>query len=242
MNDTSIPRPADQLRPTTIEPFPTNAAGSVVIAAGDTRVLCTASVQPDVPKWIKRDPETGEPTHGWVSAEYAMLPGSTPDRKRRGPDGRGTEIQRLIGRALRAAVDLNAMPGLAVTCDCDVLSADGGTRTAAITGAYVALVKALRWAESQGRLADAEAALLPGAVGAVSVGVIDGTPTLDLDYPLDVRAEVDMNVAMNAAGQFIEVQGTGEKGTFDRGQLDALLDLSEKGIRELMAIQTAALG
>ncbi|MEM9881816.1 MAG: ribonuclease PH [Planctomycetota bacterium] len=241
MNDTSTSRPADQLRPTTIEPFPTNAAGSVVIAAGDTRVLCTASVQPDVPKWIRRDPETGQPTHGWVSAEYAMLPGSTPDRKRRGPDGRGTEIQRLIGRALRAAVDLDAMPGLAVTCDCDVLSADGGTRTAAITGAYVALVQALRWAESQGRLTSAKAALLPGAVGAVSVGVIDGTPTLDLDYPLDVRAEVDMNVAMNAAGRFIEVQGTGEKGTFDRGQLDALLDLAEKGIRELMAIQAAAL-
>lgn len=235
------PRPADQLRPTTIEPFPTNAAGSVVITAGNTRVLCTASVQSDVPRWIKKDPETGEPSHGWVSAEYSMLPGSTPDRKRRGPDGRGTEIQRLIGRALRASVDMDRMPGLAITCDCDVLVADGGTRTAAITGAYVALVQALQWAESEGRLGDLKPVLLP-AVAAISVGIVDGVPTLDLDYPLDVRAEVDMNVAMNAAGQFIEVQGTGEQGTFDRKQLDALLDLATGGIESLMAIQRAALG
>ncbi|MEM7627265.1 MAG: ribonuclease PH [Planctomycetota bacterium] len=234
------PRPADQLRPTTIEPFPGNAAGSVVIAAGNTRVLCTASVQADVPKWIKKDPETGLPTHGWVSAEYSMLPGSTPDRKRRGPDGRGTEIQRLIGRVLRAAVDKDKMPGLAVTCDCDVLVADGGTRTAAITGAYVALVQALRWAQAEGRLEDVEAVLLP-PVAAISVGVVDGTPTLDLDYPLDVRAEVDMNVAMNGDGQFIEVQGTGEHGTFDRKQLDQLLDLATAGVRQLMDIQREAL-
>ncbi|MEM1027999.1 MAG: ribonuclease PH [Planctomycetota bacterium] len=233
-------RPANQLRPTTIEPFPAGAAGSVVITAGKTKVLCTASVQSDVPRWIKKDPETGLPTHGWVSAEYSMLPGSTPDRKRRGTDGRSTEIQRLIGRALRAAVDLDQMPGLAVTCDCDVLVADGGTRTAAVTGAYVALVQALRWAVSQGRLDDLDAALLPG-VAAISVGIIDGTPTLDLDYPLDVAAEVDMNVAMNGEGQFIEVQGTGEHGTFDREQLDALLDLATDGIRSLMEIQKAAL-
>ncbi|MEM6855009.1 MAG: ribonuclease PH, partial [Planctomycetota bacterium] len=208
--------------------------------AGKTKVLCTASVQSDVPRWIKKDPETGLPTHGWVSAEYSMLPGSTPDRKRRGTDGRSTEIQRLIGRALRAAVDLDRMPGLAITCDCDVLVADGGTRTAAITGAYVALVQALRWAVSQGRLDNLDAALLPG-VAAISVGIIDGTPTLDLDYPLDVAAEVDMNVAMNGEGQFIEVQGTGEHGTFDREQLDALLDLATDGIRSLMEIQKAAL-
>lgn len=233
-------RPADQLRPTTIEPFPGAAAGSVVITAGNTRVLCTASVQADVPRWIKKDPETGLPTHGWVSAEYAMLPGSTPDRKRRGPDGRGTEIQRLIGRVLRAAVDLDQMPGVAVTCDCDVLVADGGTRTAAITGAYVALVQALRYAHNAGRLENLEAALLPG-VAAISVGVIDGVATLDLDYPLDVRAEVDMNVAMNAEGQFIEVQGTGEQGTFDRKQLDELLDLATAGIKELTEIQQEAL-
>ncbi|MEL7087759.1 MAG: ribonuclease PH [Planctomycetota bacterium] len=238
------PRPADQLRPTTIEPFPENAPGnapgSVVITAGNTRVLCTASVQADVPRWIKKDPDTGKPTHGWVSAEYSMLPGSTPDRKRRGPDGRGTEIQRLIGRVLRAAVDKDKMPGLAITCDCDVLVADGGTRTAAITGAYVALVQALRWAQAQGRLDDAAAVLLPG-VAAISVGVIDGVPTLDLDYPLDVRAEVDMNVAMNGDGQFIEVQGTGEQGTFDRKQLDELLDLATQGIKDSMQIQKAAL-
>ena len=233
-------RPADQLRPTTIEPFPANAPGSVVIAAGNTRVLCTASVQADVPKWIKKDPDSGQPLHGWVSAEYSMLPGSTPDRKRRGPDGRGTEIQRLIGRVLRAAVDKDKMPGLAITCDCDVLVADGGTRTAAITGAYVALVQALRWAHAQGRLDDLDAVLLPG-VAAISVGVIDGVPTLDLDYPLDVRAEVDMNVAMNAAGQYIEVQGTGEQGTFDRAQLNALLDLASDGINRLVAIQQRAL-
>ncbi len=233
-------RPADQLRPTTIEPFPTNAQGSVIITAGSTKVLCTASVDSDVPRWIKTDPETRQPLHGWVSAEYSMLPGSTLDRKRRGPDGRGTEIQRLIGRALRAAVDMDKMPGLSITCDCDVLVADGGTRTAAITGAYVALVQALRWAVTEGRLDDIKPALLPG-VAAVSVGVIDGVPTLDLDYPLDVRAEVDMNVAMNSEGQFIEVQGTGEKGTFDRQQLNALLDLATDGINSLMAIQAAAL-
>jgi ribonuclease PH len=234
-------RPADQLRPTSIEPFATNAAGSVIISAGDTRGLCTASVQPDVPRWIEKDPATGQPKHGWVSAEYAMLPGSTPDRKRRGPDGRGTEIQRLIGRSLRAAVDLDAMPGLAVTVDCDVLAADGGTRTAAITGGYVALVQALRAAAAQGRIEDAGAALV-SPVAAISVGIIDGTPTLDLDYPLDVRAEVDMNVVMNGDGQFIEVQGTGEKGTFGRGQLDALLDLAERGVAELRGVQERALG
>lgn len=232
------PRPADQLRPTTIEPFPGNAPGSVVITAGNTRVLCTASVQADVPRWIKKDPETGQPTHGWVSAEYSMLPGSTLDRKRRGPDGRGTEIQRLIGRVLRAAVDKDKMPGLAITCDCDVLVADGGTRTAAITGAYVALRQALNWAKTEGRL---EHDPIVSPVAAISVGVIDGVATLDLDYPLDVRAEVDMNVAMNGDGQFIEVQGTGEQGTFDRKQLDELLDLATAGIKDLMAIQRAAL-
>lgn len=234
MND----RPANQLRPTTIEPFPAGAPGSVIITAGKTKVLCTASIQSEVPRWIKTDPETRQPLHGWVSAEYSMLPGSTPDRKRRGNDGRSTEIQRLIGRALRAAVDMDKMPGLAITCDCDVLVADGGTRTAAITGAYVALCQALNWAKSEGRL---EADPIVSPIAAISVGIIDGVPTLDLDYPLDVRAEVDMNVAMNGEGQFIEVQGTGEQGTFDRKQLDALLDLATEGIESLMAIQTAAL-
>ena len=230
------------MRPTTIEPFPGGAAGSVLIAAGETRVLCTASVQEDVPRWIPTDPDSRQPIHGWVSAEYSMLPGSTPSRKRRGPDGRGTEIQRLIGRTLRAAVDLEAMPGLSVTCDCDVLVADGGTRTASITGAYVALHQALQWAVQQGRLQNIDAAFpADRQVAAVSVGIVDGKPTLDLDYPLDVKAEVDMNVAMNATGEFIEVQGTGEKGTFDRGELDALLDLATAGIRQLMEVQRVAM-
>ncbi len=236
-------RPADALRTTTIENFPGGAPGSVLMTAGKTRVLCTASVQSDVPRWISNDPETGEPAHGWVSAEYSMLPGSTPHRKKRGPDGRGTEIQRLIGRTLRAAVDLDAMPGLALTCDCDVLVADGGTRTAAITGAYVALRQALTWAKTQGRLRDVDQAMPASQqLAAISVGIIDGTPMLDLDYPLDVRAEVDMNVAMTTAGKFIEVQGTGEKGTFDRSELDALLDLATAGIRQLFEIQRRAIG
>ncbi|MEM9415490.1 MAG: ribonuclease PH [Planctomycetota bacterium] len=226
----------NQLRPTTIKPFKTNAPGSVVIAMGNTRVLCTASIADQPPRWIKRD-DDGNPVHGWVSAEYSMLPGSTPDRKRRGTDGRSTEIQRLIGRVLRAGVDMDKMPGLSITCDCDVLSADGGTRTAAITGAWVALAQAIQHARKEKRITTQP---LLGSVAAVSVGVIDGKPYLDLDYPLDVRAEVDMNVAMNHKGQFIEVQGTGEQGTFSRDELDTLLDLAGKGIKRLMTIQRAA--
>lgn len=209
-----------------------------MISQGQTRVLCTASVERDAPRWIERDPETGQPVKGWVTAEYAMLPGSTPDRKRRKTDGRSTEIQRLIGRSLRAAVDLSKMPGISIVCDCDVVYADGGTRTASITGAYVALVQAIRWAKEQGRI---ESDPLLDPVAAVSVGICDGTPTLDLDYPLDVKAEVDMNVVMTGGGQFIEVQGTGENGTFSRSELDALLALAEKGIGELRAVQDAAL-
>ncbi|MFI4861011.1 MAG: ribonuclease PH [Phycisphaerales bacterium JB063] len=230
-------RRSNQLRPTTIKPFQTNAPGSVVIAMGNTRVLCTASIASEPPRWIKRD-DAGNPVHGWVSAEYAMLPGSTHDRKRRGSDGRSTEIQRLIGRVLRAAVDLDKMPGLSITCDCDVLSAEGGTRTAAITGAWVALSQAIAHARKEKRITTQP---LLGPVAAVSVGVIDGKPYLDLDYPLDVRAEVDMNVAMNHKGRFIEVQGTGEQGTFSREELDTLLDLAGKGIKKLMTIQRAAL-
>lgn len=225
------------MRPVTIEPFATAAPGSVVIAQGDTRVLCTASIAEDPPKWLPRD-EEGNYVKGWVTAEYNMLPGSTPDRKRRGPDSRGTEIQRLIGRSLRAAVDLEGMPGVAITCDCDVLRADGGTRTASITGAYVALALAVAAARDRGLIA-ADPMLSP--VAAVSVGIIDGQPVLDLDYELDVRAEVDMNVAMNARGQFVEVQGTAEHGLFDRPQLDAMLDLARKGIEGLIAVQSEAL-
>ncbi len=167
-----------------------------------------------------------------------MLPGSTPQRKKRGPDGRGTEIQRLIGRALRAAVDLKKMPGVTVTCDCDVLVADGGTRTAAITGAFVALAQALAAARRRG-LIDRDP--INGPVAAVSVGIIDGRPQLDLNYELDSRADVDMNVAMNHRGQFVEVQGTGEGATFTREQLDQLLDLAATGIRQLMRFQRAVL-
>ena len=230
-------RKRTELRPVKIEKFPTQAAGSVLIKQGNTHVLCTASIAAELPRWMA--PKRGEePTKGWVSAEYNMLPASTNDRKRRGPDSRGTEIQRLIGRVLRAAVDMDKVPGLAITCDCDVLQADGGTRTASITGAYVALVQAINHARKEGMI---KTNPIIGNVAAVSVGVIDGLPTLDLDYPLDVRAEVDMNVAMNNKGQFIEVQGTGEQGTFSRDELNSLLDLATKGIRQLIRTQNAFL-
>lgn len=230
-------RKRDQLRSVTIEPFPGAAAGSVMITQGETRVLCTASISEEVPRFLM-DPQTGEPSGGWVTAEYAMLPGSTPDRKRRGPDSRGTEIKRLIGRVLRAGVDLQKMPGLAITCDCDVIVADGGTRTASITGAYVALAQAIGVARRDGMILHDP---LTGPVAAVSVGIVDGQACLDLDYPLDSRAEVDMNVAMDPRGRFIELQGTGEQATFTREQLDELLDLAGKGIRKLMRQQRAVL-
>ncbi len=236
MPTTTKTRKRNELRPTTIKKYPTAAAGSVIIEVGGTRVLCTASISQDPPKWLPKDDE-GNYKSGWVTAEYSMLPGSTPDRKRRGPDSRGTEIQRLIGRVLRASVDLDKMPGVAITCDCDVLVADGGTRTASITGAWVALYQAIGEAKKQGAIRD-EPRL--GPVAAVSVGIVDGKPALDLDYELDVRAEVDMNVAMNHKGDFIEVQGTGEKGTFKREELDELLDLACKGIRKLIRIQRGA--
>ncbi len=230
-------RKRTDLRSVTIEPFETHAAGSVMIRQGGTHVLCTASIAEEVPRWLQG--KNGQPpTKGWVTAEYSMLPGSTMGRKRRGPDSRGTEIQRLIGRVLRAAVDLNKMPGLAITCDCDVLQADGGTRTASITGAFVALSQAIAHARETGMI---KSNPILGPVAAVSVGVIDGQPTLDLDYELDVRAEVDMNVAMNHRGQFIEVQGTGEQGTFSREELDQLLELATKGIRKLVRLQRAVL-
>ncbi len=230
-------RRPNALRPTTIEPYATNAAGSVIITQGGTQVLCTASIAEESPRWMI-DKETGVATRGWVTAEYAMLPGSTNRRKRRGTDSRATEIQRLIGRVLRASVNLEKMPGLTVTCDCDVLVADGGTRTASITGAFVALSQALAEARGRGLI---KGNPLIGNVAAVSVGIVDGTPRLDLDYKLDVAAEVDMNVAMNHKGDFIEVQGTGEQGTFSRDQLDSLLDLAGSGIRKLMTVQRRAL-
>jgi ribonuclease PH len=225
-----VKRPRTQLRTVSIRSAKTSAAGSIEIAMGNTRVLCTASISTKPPKWLA----DADPPRGWVSAEYSMLPGSTPDRKRRGPDSRGTEIQRLIGRSLRAGINLEAMPGVAITCDCDVLCADGGTRTASITGAYVALTQALAHARAKGMI---DKNPLLGPVAAVSVGLVDGRPTLDLDYPLDSRAEVDLNVVMNGKGQFIEVQGTAEDGPFDRDELDALLDLAAKGIRRLILAQ-----
>ncbi len=231
-------RAVDALRAVSIEPFPTAAAGSVLISMGQTRVLCTASIDDKPPPWLPRNAQTGLFERGWVTAEYAMLPGSTAQRKQRKTDGRATEIQRLIGRSLRAAVDLSKMPGVSIACDCDVVYADGGTRTAAITGAYVALVQAVRVAQARGQIVGDP--LLP-AVAAVSVGVVDGVATLDLDYPLDVRAEVDMNVVMNAEGKFIEVQGTGEQGVFDRSQLNELLDLAGQGIERLLDVQRGAL-
>lgn len=226
-------RKRTQLREVKFHAFPTNAPGSVLIEQGATRVLCTASIAAEPPRWIERD-AMGLPLHGWVTAEYNMIPASTPDRKRRGPDSRGTEIQRLIGRALRAAVNLEKMPGVAITCDCEVLQADGGTRTASITGAYVALAQAVAFAREQGLIRKNP---ILGPVAAISVGVIDDQVHLDLDYPLDVRAEVDMNVAMNHKKQFIEIQGTGEHGTFDKAQLDEMLELAGKGINRLIRLQ-----
>ncbi len=228
---------ATALRPTTIEAYPTGAPGSIMITQGGTKVLCTTSLAEDVPPWLI-DKATGQARQGWVTAEYAMLPGSTPQRKKRGPDSRGTEIQRLIGRALRAAVDLHKMPAVTLTCDCDVIVADGGTRTASITGAFVSLAQAIGVARTKGLIASDP---ILGPVAAVSVGIVDGKPCVDLDYELDVRADVDMNVAMNHQGEFVEVQATGEKGTLSRDQFDTLLDLATNAIQELMEIQRATL-
>jgi len=223
---------------------------------GETRVLCTASVSRDVPGFLI-DKATGLARSGWITAEYAMLPGSTPGRKDRKIDSRATEIKRLIGRALRAAVDLDKMPGVAITCDCDVLKADGGTRTASITGAFVALADAVTWARQQGWIdprprprknprenprKNPRMDPIVGPVAAVSVGVVDGKVVLDLDYALDSKAEVDMNVVMNHRGQYIEVQGTGEHGTFDGQQLNAMLGMARRGIKQLIAAQRKALG
>jgi ribonuclease PH len=231
-------RPADSLRAWTIEPAPYGAApGRVIIRAGRTTVLCTASVELSVPPWLVGRGK------GWVTAEYNMLPGSTAPRKSRERagkvDGRTTEIQRLIGRSLRAIIDLEALGERSVTIDCDVLEADGGTRTAAITGAYVALAQALRATPPY----DSGAGLpLYDSVVAVSVGIVDGRPTLDLDYKQDVAAEVDMNVVMTGGGRFVELQGTGEEATFDADQLAAMLALARKGVAELAKLQTAAIG
>ncbi len=229
-------RTPDQLRPFTIEPdFIGQALGSALVAAGRTRVICTASVEDRTPGWLEEG--------GWITAEYAMMPGSTTPRVRRKSSGRDKEIQRLIGRSLRAGVDLKNLTGpdggLAIYCDCDVIEADGGTRTASITGAFVALQRALHRLRQAGRLTGDP---LLGQVAAVSVGLVgdDSSAMLDLCYEEDSRAVVDMNVVMRGHG-FVEIQGTGEDGTFSRDHLGSLLGLAERGIAELQEKQRAAM-
>jgi ribonuclease PH len=227
-------RRPDQLRPLEIIPhYQKHAEGSALIKLGDTWVLCAASVEESVPSWMK-----GKGT-GWLTAEYAMLPRSTHTRSKRDPGGRGKEIQRLIGRSLRQAVDLKKLGERTINVDCDVLCADGGTRVSSITGAWVALALAIEKLVKSGTLADRSALMPP--VAAVSVGIVDGECVLDLPYLEDSKADVDMNVVGDESGKLIEVQGTAEHGTFDRGQLNAMLDLAALGLRELAAAQRKVL-
>ena len=232
-------RRPDELRPVRIQRgFTRHAEGSVLVEFGDTRVLCTASVEERVPPFLK---DSGR---GWVTAEYGMLPRSTNTRTDREAargkqSGRTQEIQRLIGRALRAVTDLGALGARTVHIDCDVLQADGGTRTAAITGGFVALHDAMTWLLSRKLLSSIP---LKDFVAAVSVGVYDGTPVLDLDYPEDSACGCDMNVVMTGAGNFVEVQGTAEGETFSRAEMDALLALAARGIAQLVEHQRKALG
>lgn len=232
-------RTASQLRPVTFERnWSEHAEGSALVSFGSTKVLCTASFTPGVPRWLK---DSGT---GWVTAEYAMLPRATTTRNQRESvkgklGGRTQEISRLIGRSLRAVVDMQALGENSILIDCDVLQADGGTRTAAITGSYVALVDAISWARGEGHVAGDP---LTDSVAAVSVGIIDGEPRLDLHYDDDVRAETDMNVVMTGTGSFVEVQGTAEGDPFDRALLDQLLDLAAAGIADLTTMQKVALG
>ncbi|MFD6260047.1 ribonuclease PH [Micromonospora chalcea] len=234
-------RQPDQLRPVTLtRGWSTHPEGSVLVEFGATRVLCTASVTEGVPRWRKGS------GLGWVTAEYAMLPRATNTRSDRESvrgkvGGRTHEISRLIGRSLRACVDLKALGENSIVLDCDVLQADGGTRTAAITGAYVALYDAVTWLAERKALAGKVEKVMHRSVAAVSVGVIGGEPMLDLCYAEDVTAEVDMNVVCTGAGDFVEVQGTGEAGVFARDQLDALLDLGVAGCLELADAQRKAL-
>lgn len=233
-------RDVDELRPVKITRNFTNVPeGSVLIECGNTRVMCTATFTIGVPRW-RRD--TGL---GWVTAEYSMLPRATAERTDRESvkgkiGGRTHEISRLIGRCLRGVIDMKAMGECLIQIDCDVLQADGGTRTASITGAYVALVDALNWAEKHKHIRSAKN-VLKDSVSAVSVGVINGTPMLDLPYVEDSQAMTDMNVAMTGSGNFIEIQGTAERRPFNRDELNVLLDLAAKGNRELQAAQRAVL-
>ncbi|MBT0568253.1 ribonuclease PH [Williamsia sp. CHRR-6] len=233
-------RADDEMRPIRItRGFTDHPAGSVLIEFGKTRVMCTASVDEGVPRWRRGS------GLGWLTAEYAMLPAATHSRSQRESvrgkiGGRTHEISRLIGRSLRACIDLAALGENTIAIDCDVLQADGGTRTAAITGAYVALVDAVAYLNDQGKLADPKP--ISCAIAAVSVGVVDGRVRLDLPYEEDSRAEVDMNVVATDAGPLVEVQGTGEGATFARATLDKMLDLAAIGTEALFAAQRAALG
>jgi ribonuclease PH len=234
----SYDRAPDALRPVSIEPgFVRTATGSALISMGETRVICTASAQDGVPRW-----RAGSGL-GWVTAEYGMLPASTGDRKQRDvtrgrPDGRTVEIQRLIGRSLRVVVDFAALGENTIYLDCDVLQADGGTRTASITGAYVALALACEQLRAAGRIA---ASPLTGSLAAISCGMVGGVPLLDLDYPEDSSAEVDANVVMTGDGGLVEVQATAERTPLSRAHLDELLRLAEGGIAELRVAQDAAI-
>jgi ribonuclease PH len=230
----SYGRGADQLRPVTIEPgFMRTATGSALISMGETRVICTASVQESVPRWLAGS------ARGWVTSEYGMLPASTGDRKQRDvskgrPDGRTVEIQRLIGRSLRGVIDFAALGERTIYVDCDVLQADGGTRCASITGGMVALRLACQRLVSEGKL---ERTPLTGSVAAVSCGIVAGTPLLDLDYSEDSTAEVDANVVMTGDGGLVEVQATAERTPLSRAHLDDLLVLAASGIESLRALQ-----
>lgn len=233
-------RAPDQLRPVTLtRGFLEAGEGSVLVEYGGTKVLCVASFTPGVPRWKKGSGE------GWVTAEYSMLPRATSSRSDRESvkgrvGGRTHEISRLIGRSLRAIIDVSALGENTIVLDCDVLQADGGTRTASITGAYVALADAVAWAVANKHI-PANKVVLRDSVAAVSVGIVDGLPVLDLPYVEDVRAETDMNVVVTGSGAFVEVQGTAEHAPFDRAELDALLDLAVAGTAQLTALQVAAL-
>jgi ribonuclease PH len=234
-------RLSDQLRPVRFQNhIAPHAAGSTLIEWGDTRVICAATVEETVPKWMKDQKVPG----GWISAEYSMLPYSTLDRKARDIsklklDGRSQEIQRLIGRSLRAVIDLERLGPRTLWIDCDVLQADGGTRTASITGAFVAVSLAVKKLQAAGKIT---ASPLNGAVAAVSVGVFGGVPLLDLNYLEDKDASVDMNLVMNNRGEFIELQAAGEEATFSDAELASLLSLGRKGIGELLKLQQEAIG
>jgi ribonuclease PH len=233
-------RQASQLRTITFEPnIAPHATGSVLTSFGHTRVICAVTVEPNVPTWMKQQKVPG----GWLTAEYSMLPYSTHDRKQRDStrgkiDGRTIEIQRLIGRSLRAVIDLKKLGQNTLWIDCDVLQADGGTRTASITGAYLAARLAIQKLLDDKKIAENPIA---DSVAAISVGICGGRELLDLNYVEDKDAEVDFNIVMTGRGQFVEVQGSGEEATFSQPQLDALLALAQKGVKELGALQTAFL-